>query len=1261
MTREELLQTILILAARAGHIPNRQDIEDQIDRMIAGIPTLLDQREWILSRALEILVTEVREAEVLADQDNHQPWLPDPKPPTWSSWPWLKLYLRHSLQRPPSVIQELDRSTDLVLNLLEDPAKEGIWDRRGLVMGHVQSGKTQHYTALAAKAIDAGYKVVIILSGIHENLRQQTQERVEQCISGKNSRDFWNPFGIRTFQNTYHGNDRPAHLLPDISSLTSIAGDYGAAINRTVDIPLGNIPVVLVVKKNVSILKNVLKKLRGPENNKTFQRAPVLVIDDEADHSSADTNDEDTDPTRINELIRKMLWCCDRVSFVGYTATPYANIYMDDARVQKTSAREIDDYGSDLFPHAFIISLKAPNNYVGPELVFGRDADPSVGITEIVPLPMEIDVNDADGWIPPRHRKSHVPQGMPDSLKQALKCFVLSVAARMALGDNTAHCSMLVHVTRFNDVQDRVMNQISAHLDSIKNTRLAGAPTDRIALLQEFEDLWNQEYAAKFPVFQAHPSQVNDPISLPTWQNVEGLLDQALEKLTCTIVNSLTRQNLDYAGNGQGLVVVAVGGDRLSRGLTLEGLTTSYFHRGAKAYDTLMQMGRWFGYRPRYTHLCRVFAPYSIISNFRKIILATEELRREFSRMIYLNKTPREYGLRIREPRGDLMVTALNKRRSGVRIKIHFAESLISSLDIREADLDTNLDALRNLVQTVSHAHGQPLKTDAQGNVQAAGPCRIWREVDWAAVGPFLLQYNANINVCLERSPVTGASLLHDYIDSVAAHGELVKWTVAVIGAGNGARPVDCMDPDFRTVSRNRLMHKLAPLQPENIGRVAFQGVALGGDEAIDLTPQQRASADQQWNACGREITRASFYRAERPSTHGLLLIYPIMPATPKAAESERQQDKHYQWGQRDPVIGVAISLPASDHDSGCVYVCNRQKKREMFGEAAEDEERDDEERNDEEPWDQPVPLAPAVVAPAIYESLLKIMCLDKGVIPVVEEDPVSMPSRIIKEILDSSISDNKGNLSKITEREREKLSKLLGRGKGDLKKIYKKVWGLIKSEEKNLPERLAGWDEAILYAKSLTHPAKITEGEIREVFQQICTGKLGWAFQLPYEGTLLGLQIRQLLSSPGENDGSDPNDDSKPGSMDLWGIYSSGKRKVVLYTRAIELSARAKGIRYDDLYTIVLCHELAHAANHLGVDKSQGIWERFAQATSEDLEFFAQIYAHHHFDQGGMKALVSTMRDITRNQPLKYGEYLAHLDKTVDEINERLMQARAQ
>ena len=948
MTKEQLLQVILTMAGHDDHIPDREALETQLDGLLQGFPALRADREWILGRAREVLVTAVQEAEELIDPDSYVPWIENEDRTTWASWPWLDLYLRHRLRRPVSVVQELDRSTDRILDLLGDPKRDGLWDRRGLVVGHVQSGKTQHYTALAAKAIDAGYKVIIILSGIHENLRQQTQERIEECITGKNSRDSWNPFGIRSFQGTYHAEGRPANLLPEIDTLTSVAKDYNTAIIEGVDFALGNIPKIFVVKKNAPILRNVLKKLRGPENNLTFQKAPVLVIDDEADHSSINTGNLDEDPKTINRLIRKLLWCCDKVAFVGYTATPYANIFMDEdlGGVEKSEARRIDDYGYDLFPRAFIRSNKAPSNYIGPDVVFGHDGDDTVGIPEVSPLPMQLAVEDADAWLPPSHKKQfQVTADLPESLRKALKCFVLSVAARMALDQETAHCSMLVHVTRFIDVQNQVMRLIEAHMDSLANLLLGAAPEERTALRQVFRDLWENEFVAKYPAFLAHPSQINDPPILPDWNRVEAQINPALERITVALVNSNNKQGLDYANNqDEGLIVIAIGGDRLSRGLTLEGLTVSYFLRGARAYDTLMQMGRWFGYRPGYAHLCRVFAPLSVITYFRTIVLATEELRREFDMMSYLKKTPVDYGLRIREPRGDLLVTALNKMRRGETVRIHFAHSLISSLDIKETDLDPNYKAFQELVTNLGNNRGRPLMVDAQGKERPNGPSRIWRDVPWEDVAPFFARYNATVNTCLDRATVTGKSLLHNYIDSVTPKGDLVKWTVAVIGSSRGSRKVAAMDDDFLAVSRNRLMNEVRKDQPQHPGRVTFKGVALGGDESIDLSDEQRDDAEDGREQSGGKLSLASIYRGMRPSSHGLLLIYPIIPATPDAAKDNKNPDKAYLWRDRDPLIGIGVSLPDSEHDKGCDYVCTRQKIREIFGEISDDLERDDEE-----------------------------------------------------------------------------------------------------------------------------------------------------------------------------------------------------------------------------------------------------------------------------------------------------------------------------
>lgn len=927
LTQEDLLDMVLrSLSRQTETIPDRPAVETTTDNFLKAFAHLAGAREWIISQALGILVTSIGKAQELVDPNDYREWLEKHDRSAWRSWPWLKIYLKERLRRPSAVIGELDRSSDRVLELIGDPSREGLWDRRGMVVGHVQSGKTQHYTAVAAKAIDAGYKLVVIFSGIHENLRQQTQERIEECITGKNSREQFQPFGIRTFALQFKSTNNPDQLPPDISSLTSVAGDFGAAVNKTIDVALGEVPVVLVIKKHVSILKNLLQKLRGPKDHYSPLKCPTLVIDDEADHSSVNTAkiDPESDPTRINELIRKILWACDKVAFVGYTATPYANIFMEDQWVQKREGRNLDEPGSDLFPRAFIIGLEAPSNYIGPDIVFGHEGDESLGLPPRAPLPMEEIVKDAEPWLSARHKSTHRVTGdIPSSLAEALKAFVLSIAARVAIGQETTHCSMLIHVTRFNAVQAQVMAQVKAHLDGLYSD--LESSVRRETLWNDLREIWDRIFVKPFPLFFDHSSQKLDPPVLPDWAEVRKNVISSLGRLKYASVNSETKENLDFAGNSNGgLVVVAVGGDRLSRGLTLEGLTVSYFLRGARAYDTLMQMGRWFGYRPGYAHLCRVYAPSAIIRNFRTITLATEELRREFSRMCYLNRTPSDYGLQVREPRADLLVTALNKMRRGETVRIHFAESLVSSLDIQEITLAGNLDAFRQLVQAVERIKGAS-QMDTKGN-------HIWKEVDWELIAPFFVAYVANSHVCLANDQ--GKSLLYTYIESVQKYGDLKEWTVVVVGRLKGDLAIE--GKPFKYLGRQRLMKPEAPNQPLHANRVTFQGVAMGNDESLDLAPGERESAiamKQNFRSV------AAAFRANRPSSRGLLLLYPILPTVSTAEGGPFPEE----W-KGPAVIGMAVSLPSSKHDKGCDYVCTPQKLREIFGSLADDLNRDDEE-----------------------------------------------------------------------------------------------------------------------------------------------------------------------------------------------------------------------------------------------------------------------------------------------------------------------------
>lgn len=935
LTKEQFSE-FFIKGLEAEGITTPADVAAKLDQYLAFGPHLKEHRVELLDIALARIVTTVGRAEELVD-DERVRWLQKDTMATWMHWPWLRAYLKELVRRPTRVMTELDESSTNLIDLLGNPNRPGMWERRGMVVGHVQSGKTQHYTAVIAKALDAGFKLVIVLSGIHENLRQQTQERVEEYIIGKNSRDGFKHFGIRAWSGhrlKYKIPGDPTVPLPDIHTMTSVEGDYGAAANRAYHVTPGHTPVILVVKKNVSILGNLLEWVVSIEN-KSPLTVPTLVIDDEADHSSINTAaiDPETDPTKINRLIRCLLWCCNRVGYIGYTATPYANIFIDDKRVEKPAGREVKEpkelkkVGSDLFPRSFIISLDAPSNYIGPDTVFGHAGDESAGIVAREALPMHLSVNDAEVWLPPKHKKDFtVSADLPASLREALRCFLLVVAARMALGQDKEHTSMLVHVSRFNDVQEKVVKHIEGELSALNERLRHGA--DPTKDWKELQTIWQRVIADSFSAFANHPSQQLIKPVLPKWAKVEAQILDAFERISFANINSNTKENLDYGAHDEGYIVVAVGGDRLSRGLTLEGLSVSYFLRGARAFDTLMQMGRWFGYRPGYAHLCRVWSPESSLNNFRTIALATEELRREFSRMAYLGKTPAEYGLRIREPRADLLVTALNKMRRGETVRVHFADSLVSSLVIPCAAFKGNYDAFKDLIRRMEKSHGTPEAShDSAAKVKNSYHHR-WEEVDAADVIRFFRAYRASNNVCFDEI-AGGTTMIATFVENMQKAGELEKWTVALVSSSlTKWKAIE--DRPYNVVNRT--------LTEQEDSHYAFQGVAVGQEEAIDLDESEFSTANAQYDAVKnqpRHPAKAAFYRNNRPAGRGLLLLYPIVPLKPDGAELK----------EKDPLIGVAVSLPSSINDAGIDYVCNPRMLRELFGRRfAEDVERDTQE-----------------------------------------------------------------------------------------------------------------------------------------------------------------------------------------------------------------------------------------------------------------------------------------------------------------------------
>ena len=440
----------------------------KIAEMLDTAPQDRDQRVAQLVRdLLADYHTHVGKWNSLGDDVDHVPWLRQRKEAVteWPFWNRYERYLREHVGLPTETVRNIDEVTDDILGRLEAPDRAGAWDRRGLVSGQVQSGKTANYTGLIAKALDSGYKLVVVLAGIHNSLRSQTQARIDAGILGFDTR---NQLRFdQTTESSRIGVGRMHGPFLPVSSFTSSRdnGDFKLNVAKNVGVvPGGNDPIILVVKKYKSILENLYKwatALRmetDPETGRpTVRDVPLLVIDDEADHASVDTSAArqdaeaaETDPTTINRLIRKFLDTFQRSAYVGYTATPFANIFIDPDK----SHREA---GEDLFPRSFIINLPAPSTYIGPARVFGLIQDSTNAIDRVEPLPIVRDVNDHQLWLPDGHKSDFtIRADIPQSLRHAIVTFLIAGATRRLRGQTSTHNSMLIHVTRFTRVQTQV-------------------------------------------------------------------------------------------------------------------------------------------------------------------------------------------------------------------------------------------------------------------------------------------------------------------------------------------------------------------------------------------------------------------------------------------------------------------------------------------------------------------------------------------------------------------------------------------------------------------------------------------------------------------------------------------------------------------------------------------------------------------------------------------------------------------------------------
>ena len=883
------LENSVLVSLPADHAPDEKTLNDLATRLRAAFQVADDEYQEIIKRLHSKLAIQM-DIGIALTTETYVPWFFAKKA---SIDPFYWQRFRNLLQRfewPPRVITTLDRVTDEVLDLLQDPTKTGPWKRRGLVIGDVQSGKTATYTALCCKAADAGYRLIILLTGTLESLRRQTQERLDEGFVGLDSSGELTQ--IRKNRAVGVGlidSRRSAGVF------TSREKDFSRNLLNALGIRLDafNVPVLVVVKKNKRILENLEKWLSDfNANQQGTIDAPLLLIDDEADSASVNTNAPGTDPTAINQRIRALLKLFTRSSYLGFTATPFANIFIDPDT-------EHEMLGDDLFPRDFIYTLDAPTNYVGPSAIFGEP--PQFDLLRTV--------EDAYAVFPLRHKSDLRVDSLPDTLVSALFGFLLANAIRDLRGEGSTHRSMLVNVSRFTAVQDQVATLIHERLSAIQldirnYSQLSPQQALKNPSIQKAHDVWNEEYTdAGF-----------------TWPDVQRSLLNSVLPITVKAVNQRTgAASLDYARQKDaGLRVIAVGGNSLSRGLTLEGLSTSYFFRNSQMYDTLLQMGRWFGYRDGYADLCRLWITDEAAQWYAHITSATEELREEVMRMQQQHATPMQFGLKVRAHPDALLVTAQNKMRQARTIErvISLSEKTLETARLRSNtnSLASNRSALNRFIDQLDKFRIKP-EQSPWGNP-------IWRSVPKEHIASFLRDFDVHpLNVTLQTGD------LAKYLDTTP-EPRLRAWDV-VLPSGSGST-LNIGPAQVTTSKRNIIARDGMLLVSGTKARVGSRGIEKEGLELSEVT-----RIEQEFKASFPGKTIADrHYRAAR--LRPLLLIYLLTANEPSPISNSEE------------IVALGLSFPRFDDTDVAkrvLYRVNLVEWRSMLEQEIDDdlqEENDD-------------------------------------------------------------------------------------------------------------------------------------------------------------------------------------------------------------------------------------------------------------------------------------------------------------------------------
>lgn len=700
-----------------------------------------------------------------------------------SSW---QLYKKKLLDNgfKPDTVDEIERTTLKILKRLNGDTTESD-PVKGLVIGNVQSGKTANMAALMAMAADWGWNMFIVLSGTIENLRVQTQNRLFNDLNQQGTL-WWRPL---------------QHLSKSVDISQKAQSLHFDAGSRE--------RYFTVCLKNSTRLKKLIQWAQADKNKQ--RQMKILVIDDEADQAGINTCNIDKDElSKINKLIRALVNGKNEegkdidskylaMNYIGYTATPYANI--------------LNEAGEEsLYPRSFITTLAVSKEYFGPQQIFGYAGD-SVSFDGLD----IVRVIDTDELNELKNIHDGDPFVTPETLIDAVCWFMCGVAC-MRLWEYKKPISMLIHTSQKTAHHSAVAQVVS---DWIRNT-------PKKDIIKRAEIVWHEEtsrfsfenFRTQYPSYDRPDEAINKyPDFVDVKEQLEILIDGGISHIELGSDGDLTYHKgihlcIDNCTNNgvtsDGMHVrlaypdssnmpspapafIVVGGATLSRGLTIEGLISTFFLRSVGQADTLMQMGRWFGYRKKYELLPRLWVTDKTRQQFVFLAALDQELRDEIQHMDITGRSPADYGPKVKNsPKVSFIrITAKNRMQAATEAAMDYsgASNQTYLFDNNSTVLADNIRFTEEFIGKLGDAW---IPDDNRYDNDI-----VWRNISFGTIRKYIERFN----FCSRLKVFNDTKPLMDWIEKVTNEGKLGAWNVIVAGKKNATNGTWTL-PDGKSVNK---------------------------------------------------------------------------------------------------------------------------------------------------------------------------------------------------------------------------------------------------------------------------------------------------------------------------------------------------------------------------------------------------------------------------------------------------------------------------